>query len=205
MKVVIIGSGNVATHFALAFFEADVEVSQIWSNNYDNAIQLANKVNADAIEDLSNIDNNADLCLVAVKDDAISEIGKKLNNFKGIVVHTAGSVSLQVFEHLDNYGVLYPLQTFSKNKSLSFKNIPLCVEANNNESLKAIKNIASKLSKHVEEVSSDKRKVLHLSAVFACNFTNHLYALAADLLVENDLNFDLLRPLITETAHKILT
>lgn len=206
MKVVIVGSGNVATHLALAFLAGGFEVSKIWSNNYSNALNLATKVNAKAIENLTEVDDDADLLVIAIKDDAIAEAVLKLKDFKGVVLHTAGSVNLNVFENkFKNYGVLYPLQTFSKDKPLHFKNIPLCVEANNEETLAFIKAVAIKLSDKVEEVDSERRKVLHLSAVFACNFTNHLYALAEDLLVENDLNFDLLKPLIEETANKILT
>lgn len=206
MKVVIVGSGNVATHLALAFLDADIEVSQVWSNNYGNALNLATKVSAQAIESLNEVDNDADLLVIAIKDDAIAETLARLVHFKGAIVHTAGSVNLNVFGNkIINYGVLYPLQTFSKDKTLDFRIIPLCVEANNHETLAFIKAVAIKLSDKVEEVDSERRKVLHLSAVFACNFTNHLYALAANLLAENDLKFDLIKPLIKETASKILT
>lgn len=206
MKVVIVGSGNVATHLALAFLDADIEVSQVWSNNYGNALNLAAKVSAQAIESLNEVDNDADLLVIAIKDDAIAETLARLVHFKGIIVHTAGSVNLNVFGNkIKNFGVLYPLQTFSKDKTLDFRIIPLCVEANNHETLAFIKAVAIKLSDKVEEIDSERRKVLHLSAVFACNFTNHLYALAANLLAENDLKFDLIKPLIKETASKILT
>lgn len=204
MKVVIIGAGNVATHFALAFKAVNVQVAQVWSYHYQNAVLLANQVNAVAIKDLSALDQNADVCLIAVKDDTISGLIPQLLGFKGIVAHTSGSVSIKVFEDLfDNYGVCYPLQTFSKNKVVSFSNIPLCLEANNENTLIILKEICSKLSANVIEVDSEKRKILHLSAVFACNFTNHLYALAQQFLTVNGLDFDILRPLIEETASKV--
>lgn len=204
MRVVIIGAGNVATHLAKAFRAVNVQVAQVWSYHYENALLLAHQVDAVAIEDLAALDQNADLCLIAVKDDSISELTSQLVGFKGVIAHTSGSVSIKVFENLfDNYGVCYPLQTFSKNKSIDFSNIPLCLEASNENALTLLKGIAGKLSSNITEVDSDKRKILHLAAVFACNFTSHLYALADEVLTANGLDFDILRPLIEETASKV--
>jgi predicted short-subunit dehydrogenase-like oxidoreductase (DUF2520 family) len=204
MRVVIIGAGNVATHLAKAFKAVNVQVVQVWSYHYDNALHLAHQVDAVAIKDLSDLDQTADLCLLAVKDDSISGLAQQLVGFKGIIAHTSGSVDLAVFETLfDNYGVCYPLQTFSKSKAVSFSNIPLCLEANNESTLAVLKEVAHKLSTNVSEVDSEKRKILHLSAVFACNFTNHLYTLAQQVLAVNDLDFNILRPLIEETASKV--
>jgi predicted short-subunit dehydrogenase-like oxidoreductase (DUF2520 family) len=204
MKVVIVGAGNVATHIALAFRAAKIEPLQIWSKQYQNAVILAKQVDANAIENLSEVDQNADFCIIAVKDDAIASIVGELACFKGIIVHTSGAVKLDVFRGAsENYGVLYPLQTFSKNKTVDFNAIPICIEANNLQTLKRIAELAKKLSSHLIEVNSEKRKILHLAAIFACNFTNHLYALSAELLHTNDLSFDFLRPLILETASKV--
>ncbi|RZJ78584.1 MAG: DUF2520 domain-containing protein [Flavobacterium sp.] len=203
MNVVIIGSGNVATHIAKALKAVDVNVSQVWSYHYQNASLLANEVNAVAIKELSEVDFDADICFIAIKDDEIVNIANQLKSFKGVIAHTSGSVSLAVFNNFEKFGVFYPLQTFSKNKEVNFSTIPLCVEANNKISLAVLKKLANILSTNVVEVNSDKRKILHLAAVFACNFTNHLYALADDLLKANDLSFDMIRPLITETASKV--
>ena len=203
MNVVLIGSGNVATHIAKALKAVDVNVTQVWSYHYQNASLLANEVNAVAIKELSEVDFDADICLIAIKDDEIVNIANQLKSFKGVIAHTSGSVSLAVFNNFEKFGVFYPLQTFSKNKEVNFSTIPLCVEANNEISLAVLKELANILSTNVVEVNSDKRKILHLAAVFACNFTNHLYALADDLLKANDLSFDLIRPLITETASKV--
>lgn len=204
MRVVIIGSGNVATHIAKALNEANIKVSQIWSYHYENALLLAGQIDGIAIADLSQIDVTADLCLIAVKDDEIANLVRKLDTFNGVIAHTSGSVSLDVFENLTkNYGVFYPLQTFSKDKDLDFSNIPLCVEANNPQTLDILKQLAHQLSTKVVEVNSEKRKILHLAAVFACNFTNHLYALADEVLKANELDFDIIRPLIAETANKV--
>lgn len=205
MKIVIVGAGNVATHLAKALNKIDeVKVTQIWSNHYQNALQLANDVNAIAIENLADIDHEADICLIAIKDDAIAPTIKKLKGFKGLVAHTSGAVQLSVFDdEFKHYGVFYPLQTFSKQKDINFNDIPICLEANTAEGLTLLKNIAAKLSTRVSVIDSEKRKILHLAAVFACNFTNHLYALADEVLKANDLDFDILRPLIVETANKV--
>lgn len=204
MKVVLVGSGNVATHIALALKAASVSIVQVWSNRLENAKTLAEKVHSTAFANLSEIDKEADFCIISVKDDAIPSVIKELNGFKGIVVHTSGSVSLSAFgKEFQQFGVFYPLQTFSINKVVDFKTIPLCLEANNTSTLAIISQLAEKLSDRVIEVNSEKRKILHLSAVFACNFANHLYALSANLLEQNGLDFGLLKPLILETAAKV--
>ncbi|WP_316783196.1 Rossmann-like and DUF2520 domain-containing protein [Pedobacter frigiditerrae] len=204
MKVVVIGAGNVATHLATAISAANVQVTQVWSYHNENAETLAAELNAKAIVNLSEIDLDADICLIAIKDDAIAEIANQLKKFKGLIAHTSGAVNLNVFEgDFENYGVFYPLQTFSKSKEVDFKVIPLCLEANNKNSLNKLKELADKLSKNIVEINSEKRKILHLAAVFACNFTNHLYALAEEILKANQLEFDILRPLIAETAVKV--
>ncbi len=204
MKVVIIGAGNVATHLVHALKKINVEITQIWSFNYQNAQVLAKSVNATAINSLKEIDNKAQIAFIAIKDDSIETIAKEIPAFKGLVLHTSGSVSVNVFLGLlENYGVFYPLQTFSKNKALNFKTIPICIEANNDQNLNTLKTFANLLSNHVVEIVSQERKILHLTAVFACNFTNHLYAISQQILEKNNLKFDILRPLIAETAAKV--
>lgn len=204
MRVVLVGSGNVATHLALALKAAGIKVTQVWSKQVQHANKLAALIDATAIENLSELDHSADFCIVAIKDDSIASIVHDLIGFKGIVLHTSGTVDLTVFEgKLKKYGVLYPLQTFSISKTVDFATIPICIEASDSECLKVINKLADRLSKNVEEVSSAQRKVLHVAAVFACNFTNHLYALSSELLLNHDLKFDLIRPLILETASKV--
>lgn len=203
MKIVILGSGNVATHLAKALRKINVQIAQIWSYHYENAADLANKVDAVAIKRLEELDIDADICLVSIKDDAIPASVVCLKAFKGVVVHTSGAVNVNIFDGLANYGVFYPLQTFSKAKELSFADIPLCLEANNANTLQILKDLATRLSENVIEVDSEKRKILHLAAVFACNFTNHLYTLADEVLKEHHLDFSILRPLINETAAKV--
>ena len=205
MKVVCIGSGNVATHFSNAFAAAGMELIQVWSKNQAHAALLADTLGAKAISDKAAIDLHADLYLIAVKDDAIPEMVAALAEVDGLVVHTSGATDLEVFSTsiLKNYGVLYPLQTFSRTKALDFSKVPLCLEAKNETILTTLKNIALQLSPLVYEVNSQQRRILHLAAVFACNFSNHLYAIGQEILEKNQLDFEILRPLILETAEKV--
>jgi predicted short-subunit dehydrogenase-like oxidoreductase (DUF2520 family) len=165
---------------------------------------LGKKLQADYTTDVNAIFPNADIYLFALKDSALSGIASALPSLQGLWVHTAGSISLDVFsDYSARRGVLYPLQTFSKNRKVSFQNIPLFIEANCQDDEQLLDTIARKLSDRVIHLSSGKRKSLHLAAVFACNFTNHLYALAAEILENHDLDWDLLLPLIRETASKV--
>lgn len=205
MKIVCLGSGNVATHFAQALKLAGADLIQVWSKTLANAEALANVLGSIATDDLSAINPHADLYLICVKDDAITDVTKHLSAVKGTVIHTSGATPLSVLSTsgFNDYGVIYPLQTFSKKQAVDFKKVPLCIEADNETTLLALKNLASGLSEEVHEISSEDRKLLHLAAVYACNFTNHLYHLAATLLKRNDLSFSLLKPLIMQTAEKV--
>lgn len=203
MKVVCIGSGNVATHLAVALKATGANIIQVWSKSLDNALVLAERIDAQAISEFQDIDVSADLYLISVKDDAISFVAAALDKVRGLVVHTSGATDIGVLASLKNYGVLYPLQTFSKSKPLDFSGVPLCIEAGSAAVLAQLKRIAEQLSGAVYEVGSDKRKILHLSAVFACNFVNHLYAMGNDILNDHHLDFEMLRPLIMETAEKV--
>ncbi|MBC6109863.1 Rossmann-like and DUF2520 domain-containing protein [Pedobacter fastidiosus] len=205
MKIVLLGSGNVATHLAKALMAVGEDVVQVYSQNLEHAKLLANELKTTAIDHLDEVSLTADLYIIAVKDDAIESVAKSLKNVSGLVVHTSGTTDLKILSsNVKDAGVFYPLQTFSKNKAVSFKNIPICLEANSDDNLKRLKTLANKLSNQVYELDGEKRKVLHLAAVFACNFTNHLYVLANQLLEKNNLDFEIIRPLIAETADKVM-
>lgn len=205
MLVSIIGSGNVATHLAKALNTANVQVLNIWSRHFKNAQALAGTVNAKAVEEVSQISDKSDIILIAVKDDAIAAMADPLKNYSGIVAHTSGAVALNALGNLENYGVFYPLQTFSKQKDIDFSNVPLCLEANKAANLNKLKQLANLISKNIYEVDSQQRQTLHLAAVFACNFPNYLYGIAQQLLAQNQMDFDIIKPLIAETAHKVKT
>ncbi|MET4081659.1 putative short-subunit dehydrogenase-like oxidoreductase (DUF2520 family) [Pedobacter sp. UYP30] len=205
MKIVILGSGNVATQLALSLNGAGENIIQIYSRQLDRAEKLASKINAQAVARLDQVSAFADVYLVAVKDDAILGVLNSLKGIEGVVAHTSGATAIDIFPiEIENSGVFYPLQTFSKDRNIDFAEIPICIEANNKFSLQLLESLASKISGKVRQSNSKERKALHIAAVFACNFSNHLYALAADILEEKGLAFDLIKPLIAETAAKVM-
>jgi predicted short-subunit dehydrogenase-like oxidoreductase (DUF2520 family) len=206
MNIVFIGAGNVATHLAIAYKAMGADIVQVWSKDYRNAEILAALTKAIPVKSWEDLDQTADCYIIAVKDDAIPEVASHLEEVRGIVVHTSGATPIDVLRSAGTgYGVLYPLQTFSKSKAVDLKSVPFCIEGNTIETLEKIAALAHLLSESVAEVSSEQRKVLHLAAVFACNFTNHLYHLSSEILQQHDLKFDLFKPLILETAQKIQT
>lgn len=206
--VVLIGAGNVATHIALNLIHKGCTLLQVWSRTILSAKTLADRVGCEAITDISDIKQNADLYIISVADSALGNTIKELSRVckTGVVVHTAGSVPMCVFEnHFKHYGVLYPMQTFSKQKKVEFKSIPCFVEASDEQTLDFIKTIANLLTNNVYELSSDNRRWLHLSAVFACNFTNACYRMAQDILEKHGIDFDVMLPLLDETTAKLHT
>jgi len=203
--IVILGAGNVATHLSIALKKADLEIKCIYSKTIDSAKKLAVKVDAHYTNEIDHIPAEADLYIFAVKDEIIEELVTRIKLKYGIVVHTAGSISIDVFkEKFENYGVFYPLQTFSKNREIDFSVVPICLEASNKILENKLFDLAKRLSKNVSIVDSNKRKKLHLAAVFACNFANHMYSVATEILKDTDVSFDFLKPLIDETAQKAI-
>ena len=204
MNIVCIGSGNVATHLAIAFKAMGAEIIQVWSSDSRNAEILAALTKAKAFRNWEELDRSADCYIIAVKDDVIAAVASHLKGVKGIVLHTSGATAMEVLSGAGSgYGVLYPLQTFSKTKAVDLTKVPFCIEGNDPETLEKISTIAQLLSANVSVVSTEQRMILHLAAVFASNFSNHLYHLSSQLLEEHQLKFDLLRPLILETAQKV--
>ena len=211
LNVILIGSGNVATNIGIALQDAEAEITQVYSQDVANAKILArtlakkSKVSKPKVlTNLSKIDKRPSLIIIAVKDSAIEGIVKQLNVNDGIVVHTSGNVSLDVLKKFNQYGVLYPLQTFSKGRITDFSNVPMCIEGSDVSTLQSLMTVAESLSDCVYNLNSKQRAGAHLAAVFANNFTNHIYAVAEKLLNEQKLPFDLIRPLIDETAVKVM-
>ena len=206
MNAVIIGSGNLATHLAIALHEKGITISQIYSRTTSNAELLSQKLNCKFTIHTAEIDKNADIYFYALKDSSFHSVLKKFRAPKAIHVHTSGSISMKDFYgYAENYGVFYPLQTFSKKKEIDFSNIPICIEANSDKVEKVLQNLASLLSNNIYILSSEQRKKVHLAAVFACNFTNYMYDIAHDIVLSAGVEFDILKPLIAETAQKIET
>jgi predicted short-subunit dehydrogenase-like oxidoreductase (DUF2520 family) len=204
MRITIIGSGNVATHLSAAFKNAGHRIVQVYSRNMHNASLLAYHVGAVAVGNPKEITGDTDLFVLAIKDDAIAAFVPYLSPFNKLIVHTSGAVELQqLLNFTNNAGVFYPLQTFSKTKEVNFRDVPLCIEGADEVITAIMEGLARDISNSVYRVNSAQRKVLHLAAVFACNFTNHLYSIGEQLLAGSAMGFDMLRPLITETADKI--
>lgn len=204
MRITIIGSGNVATHMAAAFKNAGHRIVQVYSRDLQKAWLLAYHVGAEAVDHLDHILPDTDLFVIAVKDDAIAQVARALAGHNKLMVHTSGATDLDtLIAFTANAGVFYPLQTFSKVREVSFRSVPLCLEGGNDEILAQLKELAHTISNNVYAVSSAQRRVLHLAAVFACNFPNYLYNTAQQLLVRNQMDFEMLRPLILETALKV--
>lgn len=206
MKIVIIGSGNLATQLALALKDAGQNVLQVFSRKEEHAQELAEKIGCRYTADIDEIDGNADVYIISVKDDAISEIAAKVCDKakNAVFVHTAGSIAMDVLKgKAEHYGVLYPMQTFSKNRKVDFKPIPCFLEASDDETLGKISQLAGSVSDNIVLADSEKRKKIHLAAVLACNFTNHCYRLAEKVLQEELIDFRLFLPLIDETAKKV--
>lgn len=201
IEIVLLGSGNVATHLFKAFTAAEgIKVKQVYNHTSESLNFFKNKV--ETTTEISEI-THADIYLLALKDDVIPLVAAQLKERSGLVVHTSGSVPLEALKKCNRKGVFYPLQTFSKDKEMDYSTIPFCLESNNPEDLELLKSLAKKISGKAYEIDSQQRRKLHLSAVFVCNFVNHLYAVGEQICQKNDIPFDILKPLITETANKV--
>lgn len=206
MKVVFIGAGNVATHLVEELYHKSFDIVQVYSRTAESAGALATKVDAMPVTDIKSVVNDADIYIFSVKDSVLEEVASLLPANNGIWIHTAGSLPMNILcKYTSRFGVLYPFQTFSKNRPVDWTDIPVFVEASDSESLSVLMDVAGELSDKVCELSSDKRRYVHLTGVFACNFTNHMYALSKQFLAKADLPFEAALPLIDETASKVHT
>ncbi len=207
LSAVIVGAGNVAWHFGHALAGAGISIDQIYSRNETRGSVMAKELHASYISRLEDLDTRVDICILAVSDDAITGlISTPVFREFSMVVHTAGTVPMQVFSGFaTHFGVLYPLQTLTYGKAVDFSGIPLLVESDCPESLRLLREIAGKISAQVHEVSSEDRLIFHMAGVICSNFTNRLYALTEQYLNENQMAFEWLRPLILETARKAVS
>ncbi len=205
MKVVFIGAGNLATRLSLEMQQAGMDVAQVFSRTARAAQQLADRLGCGWTIGPEDLLADADLYVFALKDSALETVIGRIKPNNGLWVHTAGSMPMSVFEgKARRYGVLYPLQTFSRERPVDFRQIPFFLEAATEADGRWLaEEVAGRLSDNVRFLSSEKRRSLHLAAVFACNFANHMYALAAKILEGEGIAADVLCPLIDETAAKI--
>lgn len=205
MKIVLIGAGNLATHLGKALHAAGHDMVQVFSRTMQSAETLASLLDAEPLTDMAQVRDDADVYIFSVKDSALEQLISQLcGGEKKVFLHTAGSMPMSVFRGKAlHYGVLYPMQTFSKQREVDFSIIPCFIEANDEFALKQIEGLAGQISHRVYQLSSEDRKYLHLSAVFACNFANHCYAASQKLLQQHGIPFDVMLPLIDETAAKV--
>lgn len=205
-RIVLVGAGNVATHLGKGLQEAGWDIVQVYSRTEASASGLASRLAVPFVTSTEDVCTDAEVYLVMVKDDALEGLIPSLVKGRegALFVHTAGSMPMEVWKDVAfRHGVLYPMQTFSKAREVDFASVSFFVEASGAEELAVLKEMASSLSPKVYETSSAQRTYLHMAAVFACNFANHMYALSARLLEKHSLPFDAMLPLIDETARKV--
>lgn len=201
ITVTILGAGNVASHLYKAFKNAKyVTVKQWYNRTYSDISSYANEV--DTIDDLSKLED-ADIYIMAVSDDSIASLSRALPFENRLVAHTSGSVSIHDLDKKNQRAVFYPLQTFSKDAELNFSEIPICIEVTEKANLQFMKDLAEALGCTAHKTTTEQRQTLHLSAVFINNFTNQLYRIAHEISDAKSINFDILKPLIMETARKV--
>jgi len=205
MRIVILGTGNLATQLGMALHAQHAEIIQVYGRTGTSASDLANLLGCTSTTSKEEIITDADLYIVAVSESAITEVLSDAPIRDRLIVHTSGSVSIDILAAFsNNYGVFYPLQTLSKQKTVDFSAVPICIEANSMENQEKLSNLAKTISDQVFEINSAQRRELHLAAVFVCNFVNHFYTIGEKLLHEQHLDFNLLKPLISETAQKAM-
>ncbi len=201
INVVFLGFGNLNQHLCRALNRVEnVSVKQVFNRNFINFLSPFESIPfTDNISKLV----EADVYIIGIPDDGIAVFSESLPFRNKLCVHTSGGVAMNKLSIQNRRGVFYPLQTFSKQREVDFNNIPICIETEDRNDLKLLRQLGTAISENVVEISSDKRVKLHLAAVFVNNFVNYLYKIGSDILKEEDLPFELLKPLIMETASKI--
>lgn len=200
ISVAIIGYGNVGQHLHKAFLKTEsIVVNQIYVRTLSKVAHLSSNMVTNNLATLK----QADIYIIAVSDDAIPEVSAQIHSKNALVVHTSGSVSIDVLDKHKNKGVFYLLQSFSKNKAIDFNQIPFCLESNNEKNDALLLKLATAIGKNTYAINSNQRQQLHVAAVFVNNFTNHMYKIGNDICETHNIPFDILLPLIKETAAKV--
>ncbi|WP_136668326.1 Rossmann-like and DUF2520 domain-containing protein [Flavobacterium sp. H122] len=203
ISIVILGSGNVASHLISAFQKSnEIVIKQVFARN--TSVTIPDFPKEKVIHSIDQL-TDADVYIISVTDAAINELANQIPFENKFVVHTSGSMPMNILSDKNRKGVFYPLQTFTKNKEVDFKEIPICLEAENDKDFLLLNTLAGKISSKCYQIDSEQRKAIHVAAVFVCNFVNHLYQLGNEICKENNIPFEILHPLIEETANKIKT
>jgi len=203
INIVILGGGNVAFHLTNALLKnSAVNVVQVYNRSLEKISCFKNSTSI--TNNLSEL-KDADIYILAVSDNVISELSSTLNLKNKLVVHTSGSMAMDELKSVSDKGVFYLLQTFSKERKIDFSTVPVCIEAETKKDLLLLETMATSISKNCYQINSDQRKSLHVAAVFVNNFVNHLYQIGHEICDKNNVPFEILLPLILETANKITT
>lgn len=205
-KIAILGAGNVSHHFVKAFVESDYyTISQVYSRNLSSVRNLAQKYGLHYTDDIYNITDDADLYLFLLSDTGIREVVTKFPIRHKRMAHSSGSISINIFENLtDDYAVFYPFQTFRKEIQMDFSGVPVCIEASNKEFENQLTKLANDLSCKYYFYNSEQRIILHLAAVFACNFMNHSVHIGEEILKSANINPEIIKPLLRQSFNNIL-
>jgi len=203
-NIVMLGAGNVSTHISRHLHSKGHRISCIYSRTLESASLLADEFGGIAATDLDEVPDQADYYIVCVPDQAVLSVLSHFKDWKGIWLHTAGALPINLFKGiLSRYGVLYPLQTLSKERGVDLSHTPFLVEGSSAEVTETVKKLADNITTNVQEIDSEKRLIIHLAAVFANNFSNHMVHIAQRILQENNLDLKLLDPILKETVRKI--
>lgn len=203
-SIVLIGAGNIGYHLGKRLKDSNLNIIQIFSRQPEKAKRLSEALQVPFVTDLKQLVTGADLYILAVNDGAIMEVASQLSIDNGLVVHTSGATPSTVLQpYFQRFGIFYPLQTFSISKAVDFEQVPICVHANNTLDEDFLFKIGHQISSKVYHIDDEQRSILHVAAVFVNNFTNYLFQIGYDILEKENLPFDLLRPLIRETAEKV--
>jgi len=208
MDIVFVGAGRLATNLCCALHKKGHRITAVYSRTQASAEALASMVGSFATDNIAFLPLEADAFIIAIKDSALTTVIPLLKKGREeqFFFHTAGSMPMSVFdESIPNVGVIYPMQTFSKERLVDFSHIPFFIEGRQNIALEKARQIVLSVSDNVRELNSEGRRHLHLAAVFACNFANHCYALSEEVLKKFDIPFSVMLPLVTETAEKVKT
>jgi predicted short-subunit dehydrogenase-like oxidoreductase (DUF2520 family) len=206
-SVTIIGAGRLGRHLVRALYDSGTEIHQVYNRTFIKAQQLADLVHGEPIDDISNINQSSDIYLLTLSDDAIQEIAQQLSQIipsDKIVAHTSGATpGIVLASYFEQYGVFYPLQSFSEESQPDFQKIPFCIHSPVAHVQEALHTLAKQLSTHIYVIDDEQRSILHLSAVMVNNFTNYLFTVAYDITKSKNIPFELLLPLIKETVDKL--
>lgn len=203
-NIAIIGTGNVAYTYSKVLKNNGINLRYVFTRNQDRISEIESLFGVEAISDYEKL-LTCDLIIIAVKDDAIGEVAEKLHNYKGVLVHTSGTQNSTILQSVENYGIIYPLQTLTKDYEVDFKSVPVLINASSSEVKGKLKCVAQKMSDVVIECSDEDRRYIHMNAVYVSNFVNVMLQIGEKLLKEKSLNISILEPLVRETVNKAFT